>query len=277
LDKLGQLYERREAANIADWIFENVTGLKKLERRIHKNVELSEQVRKQIESYMRELLQHKPVQYLLEEAWFYKRKFFVNEDVLIPRPETEELVSWVVDNVRSTMCDVRCNGLQLLDVGTGSGCIAISLKKELPDSHITAIDISEGALSAAKKNADVLQTQINFLQNNFLDENLWKFLGMYDVIVSNPPYIPEIEKEKLAKNVTVFEPGVALFVPDNNPFIFYEKIAKFSRSHLKPGGKIFVEIHEDYSSGTAKIFDGYNYTTEIKEDMHRKKRMIRAM
>ncbi|MEP6951346.1 MAG: peptide chain release factor N(5)-glutamine methyltransferase [Ginsengibacter sp.] len=276
LDKLEQIYERSEAANIADWIFENVTGLKKLERRVHKN-ELNEQAGKQIENYMYELLQHKPVQYVLHEAWFYKMKFFVNEHVLIPRPETEELVSWVVDNVRSAMCDVQCNEHQLLDIGTGSGCIAISLKKELPHSHITAIDVSREALTVAKRNADVLQAQIDFLKINFLDESLWDSLTTYDVIVSNPPYIPGVEKEKLAKNVTGFEPGIALFVPDNSPFIFYEKIAKFAQLHLKPGGNIFVEMHEDYSREVAQIFIGNNFKTAIKEDIYGKKRMIKIM
>ena len=122
-----------------------------------------------------------------------------------------------------------------------------------------------------------MQTQIDFLKINFLDESLWPSLGMYDVIVSNPPYIPEIEKEKLAKNVTAFEPGIALFVPNNHPFIFYEKIAEFAQSHLKAGGKIFVEIHEDYSCQVKQIFNGYNFRAEIKEDIYGKKRMIRAM
>ena len=277
LDKIGQLYERREAANIADWIFENVTGFKKLERRLYKNVEMDERAEKQVENYIHGLLQYRPVQYLLQEAWFYKMKFFVNEDVLIPRPETEELVSWIIGDVPGATFDVRCNELQLLDIGTGSGCIAISLKKELPDSHITAIDISEEALSVAKKNADALQTQINFLQINFLDESLWNSLGMYDVIVSNPPYIPENEKEKLEANVTAFEPGIALFVKNNNPFIFYEKIAKFAQSHLNKGGKIFVEINEDYSCEVKQIFNEYNFKTEIKEDIYGKKRMIKVM
>jgi release factor glutamine methyltransferase len=277
LNKLEQLYERREAANIADWIFENVTGFKKLERRLYKNVEMDERAEKQVENYIHGLLQYRPVQYLLQEAWFYKMKFFVNEDVLIPRPETEELVSWIIEDVRSAMRDVRFNELQLLDIGTGSGCIAISLKKELENAYITAIDISEEALSVAKKNADTMQTQIDFLKINFLDESLWNSLSMYDVIVSNPPYIPEKDKEKPAKNVTAFEPGIALFVQNNNPFIFYEKIAKFAQSHLKQDGKIFVEIHEDYSCEVKQIFNEYNFKTEIKEDIYGKKRMIKVM
>ena len=277
LERLKPVYEKQEALNIADWVFENATGLKKWERRVRKYDELNEEAERQIKSYLHELLQHKPVQYVLQEAWFYKMKFFVNEDVLIPRPETEELVRWIVEDVREQMPGIRDNELRVLDIGTGSGCIAISLKMELPGAGITGIDISVKALSVAKKNADVLQTQIDFLQFNFLDESLWSILGMYDVIVSNPPYVPEIEKEKLAKNVTAFEPTLALFVPNNDPFIFYEKIASFGQSHLEENGKIFVEIHEDYSREVKQIFTKYHFKTEIKEDIYGKKRMIKIM
>jgi release factor glutamine methyltransferase len=276
LKLLIPLYESREAANIADWVFENVTGLKRLERSINKNVELEEVYALQLKKYLEELLQHKPVQYVLNEAWFYKMKFFVNEHVLIPRPETEELVAWIVEDVQRLKYDVLNGEFKLLDIGTGSGCIAISIKKELRNIEVTAIDVSEEALSVAQKNANTQHTQIEFLKIDFLDESQWSLLGNYDVIVSNPPYIPEIEKEKLSKNVKAFEPGIALFVQDNNPFIFYEKIAKFAQSHLKLNGKIFVEIHEEYASEVEQIFSGYNFKTEIKEDMYGKKRMIKA-
>lgn len=276
LNKLIPLYESREAANISDWVFENVTGLKRLERSTNKNIEMTDAHVQQLEKYLQELLQHKPVQYVLKETWFYKMKFFVNEHVLIPRPETEELVSWIINDIRKMKDDVRSNKFKIVDVGTGSGCIAIALKKELENTDITAIDVSEHALSVAHKNANVLQTQIDFLQINFLNESQWNRLGSYDLIVSNPPYIPEIEKEKLAKNVSEFEPGIALFVQNNNPFIFYEMIAKFAQSHLKPNGKIFVEIHEDYSKEVQKIFSNYNFKTEIKRDMYEKERMIKA-
>ena len=167
LNKLIPLYESREAANITDWIFENVTGLNRLERSINKNIELTDAYVHRLEKYLEELLQHKPVQYVLQEAWFYKMKFFVNEYVLIPRPETEELVEWIVEDIRSEMYDVRCDEFQLLDIGTGSGCIAISLKKELENIDVTAIDVSEDALSVANKNAIALQAQIGFLKINF--------------------------------------------------------------------------------------------------------------
>jgi release factor glutamine methyltransferase len=277
LKQLNSIYEDREASNITDWIFENVTGFNRLERRLNKNVELEKALIQKLEKYRAELLQCKPVQYVLNEAWFYKMKFYVNEHVLIPRPETEELAEWIAEDTRTAMFDIGFDDLKILDVGTGSGCIAISIKKELRNINITAIDISEEALKVAKKNAHTLHTKINFLQIDFLNESLWDSLEEYEVIISNPPYIPEIEKEKLAKNVTAFEPAIALFVENNNPFIFYEKLAKFAQSHLKPNGKIFVEIHEEYSKEVQEIFSSCNFKTEIRKDIYGRKRMLQAM
>ncbi|MEO8415821.1 MAG: peptide chain release factor N(5)-glutamine methyltransferase [Ginsengibacter sp.] len=276
-NQLLPLYESKEANNIADWVFENVTGLKRWERRAQKNKILTAELVQRLQKYLEELLRNKPVQYVLQEAWFYKMKFFVNEHVLIPRPETEELVSWVVNDLRTAVNDMRNGAIEILDVGTGSGCIAISFKKELKNIFITAIDISKEALTVAKKNADNLQTPIAFLRMDFIDERSWNAFGVYDVIVSNPPYIPEIEKETLAKNVTAYEPGIALFVQNDHPFIFYEKIAKFAQSHLKPGGRIFVEVHEGYSNEVRKIFSVYNFNTEMKKDIYGKARMVRAI
>jgi release factor glutamine methyltransferase len=277
LNQLTSIYEKREAANITDWVFENITGFKRLERNLNRNIELEISKTQKLKENLEELTQHKPVQYVLNEAWFYKMKFYVNENVLIPRPETEELVEWLIEDVRSLKYDVGYGEFKVLEIGTGSGCIAVSIKKELENIGITAIDISEEALTVANKNADALHTKINFLQNDFLNESSWNSLSVYDVIVSNPPYIPENEKEKLAKNVSAFEPPIALFVENNNPFIFYDKIAKFSRSHLEPKGKIFVEIHEEYSKEIQKIFTAYDFKTEFRQDIYGKERMVRAI
>ncbi|MEO6221128.1 MAG: peptide chain release factor N(5)-glutamine methyltransferase, partial [Ginsengibacter sp.] len=250
LDELTFIYEEREAINIADWVFENITRLKKWERR-ESLQKLSNELLSQLSQCLHELLQHKPVQYVLNEAWFYKMKFFVNEDVLIPRPETEQLVTCVINDLTS-----RTDRLDVLDIGTGSGCVAISLKKELENLNLTALDISEKALFVAKKNAYSMETPVHLVNLNFLDENAWELLGRYDVIVSNPPYIPQREKEILSKNVRDFEPGIALFVQDNSPFIFYDSIAKFAQTHLKSSGKIYVEIHENYANEVLEIFTG---------------------
>lgn len=276
LNKLLTIYEKREAANIADWIFENVTGFKRLERSMQKNILLQKDDEQKLKKYLQELLKHKPVQYVLNEAWFYKSKFFVNEHVLIPRPETEELVEWIVEDFRCSMFD-EYKEIKILDIGTGSGCIAVSLKKELQNINITAIDISEEALKIAKKNAKALHARINFFQTDFLNEAKWNSFGKYDIIVSNPPYISEEEKNSLAKNVTAFEPAVALFVPNNNVLIFYEKIAKFMQTHLQTNGNVYAEIHENYSHEVQQIFSKHNFKTEIKKDMYGKERMIKTI
>jgi release factor glutamine methyltransferase len=274
IEKLKTIYEDREAENISDWVFESATGLKKWERRETKNQPLNEKVEKKIEKYLQELLLHKPVQYVLNETWFYKMKFFVDENVLIPRPETEELIERIVNDFNKEKDSKPTN---IIDIGTGSGCIPIALKKELPDSNITAIDVSERALLVAKKNAENLQAIIHFLAIDFLNENAWGPLQIYDTIVSNPPYIPIGEKEILSKNVTDFEPGIALFVANNDPYIFYKKIAQFSQTHLKENGKIYVEVHEEYAKEVKAIFEQAEFISEIKKDIYGKERMVRAV
>jgi release factor glutamine methyltransferase len=272
-EKLKTIYNAREAENISDWVFENATHLKKWERRENKNQELKENVENKIEKYLHQLLIHKPVQYVLNEAWFYKMKFFVDENVLIPRPETEELVEWIISDLKNENNSKPTN---IIDIGTGSGCIPIALKKELPHLNITAIDVNEKALAVANKNAENLNATIHFLQINFLDENEWKPLQSCDIIVSNPPYIPTSEKEILSKNVTDFEPAVALFVKNNDPYIFYKKISEFAKTHLNESGKIYVEVHEEYANDIKVIFENAGYLSEIKKDIYGKNRMVKA-
>lgn len=271
VQQLMTVYEDREAQNITDWVIESVAGIKRLERVTNKTKELDHAKIKKLDAALSELLEHKPVQYVLQEAWFYKMKFVVNEYVLIPRPETEELVSWIVE-------EVKLKGVQIsiLDIGTGSGCIPISLKKSLPKTEIAAIDVSEDALLVAIENANRLNAVIGFKQVNFLDRESWRSLNAYDIIVSNPPYIPEKERSKLDKNVVEHEPHVALFVKDNDPFVFYRAIIDFSENHLKNRGKIYVEVHEDYSNEVAEIFRNKNFKAEIRNDIHGRSRMVKA-
>lgn len=275
-NQLKTIYDDREAENISDWIFENVTGLKRWERRGNQNKELNETDSEKLKRYLDELLKHKPVQYILNEAWFYKMKFFVNENVLIPRPETEELVEWIVDDEKDNAGN-NSKQTNIIDIGTGSGCIPISLKKELPQANITAIDISEKALLIAKKNAVELNAALEFFQLDFLKEDEWKPLWQYNIIVSNPPYIPINEIEILAKNVTDFEPEIALFVENNDPFIFYKKISKFAKSHLKETGKIYMEVHEEYAKDVKNLFENAGFISEIKKDIYGKERMVKAI
>lgn len=273
--ELKTVYEEREAGTISDWVFENVTGMKRWERRANQNKEIKNSEHQQLQKYLTELLQHKPVQYVLNEAWFYKMKFFVNGNVLIPRPETEELVEWIVNDIDSGNLR-NSKPINILDIGSGSGCISIALKKELPKANISAIDISEKALEVAEKNARELNTPVDFLQIDFLDENKWNTLFQYDIIVCNPPYIPLKEKDSLGRNVIDFEPAVALFVDNDNPFIFYQKIAQFSKNHLRANGRIYLEVHELQAEDIKGILENEGFTATIKKDIYGKNRMVRG-
>jgi release factor glutamine methyltransferase len=271
IEKLKSIYESREAATISDWVFEKITGLNRLQRNSTKHLELKTEVSERLNDSLQRLLTHEPIQYVLGEAWFYKRKFLVNKHVLIPRPETEELVEWIITDVKNKLDDVRA-----LDIGAGSGCIPVSLKKEMPTIEITAIDISEEALAVAKQNAALLEAQVQFKKVDFLNELSWKDMGVFDILISNPPYIPIAEKNILDKNVTEYEPHEALFV-DNDPFVFYRKLAFFSNEHLKPGGKLYVEVHENYAKEVEQIFsDSSLKDVIIRKDIYGKERMVRA-
>ena len=282
--QLKAVYDERESANIADWVFESIANNTRLNRVGDKQKQFNTATADQLNTVLQRLLAHEPVQYILGEAWFYKMKFFVNEHVLIPRPETEELVEWVVEEIRNKKLEIRnkevsqliTNSHAILDIGTGSGCIAVALKKELHDAEVFAIDVSEDALQVAKQNAHNQNVKISFFRFDFLNEDGWSSLPTFDVIVSNPPYIPEDEKKKLAKNVVDNEPHLALFVPNDDPFIFYRKIALFAITHLKENGKIFVEVHEDYAAEVQQIFTEKNFKMEIKKDMYGRERMIKA-
>jgi len=271
LQDLQQIYNANEAAVITDWVMEKTASIAKADFIKNPELEIPAAIETDLGKALEELLQHKPVQYVLGEAWFGSLKLLVNEHVLIPRPETEELAQWI-----ATDPIARAKNVTILDIGTGSGCIPIYLKKKLPGATISAADISEEALTVARQNALANGCNINFIQTDFLDENDWNKLPVADIIVSNPPYIPLNEKGKMDSNVTQYEPHSALFVPDNQPLIFYEKIALFAGSHLSPNGKIFVETHEDYAGATAVLFGKYFAEVEIRKDLFGKERMICA-
>ena len=268
---LATIYSTSEAEHITDWVFEQVTGKKKLERRGLKAGDLSPDQLLLLKNHLSQLESYTPVQYVLGEAWFYKRKFLVNKHVLIPRPETEELVEWIIQEIKQRENSGSCT---ILDIGTGSGCIPISIKKEIPGCIVSALDVSEEALVVAKRNATDNQADVHFLELNFLDEQEWETLSNFDIIVSNPPYIPLTEKGMLDKNVTDFEPSIALFVEDGNPFIFYIEIVRFAKKHLSPGGKVFVEVHEDFAGDVKTIFENSGFVATIKKDIYGKERMV---
>jgi release factor glutamine methyltransferase len=275
LIQLQPIYSANEAMVITDWVFEKIAGVHRSELIKNPQQTLSSKITLQLDSCLADLLLHKPVQYVVGEAWFYKMKLIVNEQVLIPRPETEELVQLVIDHCgkEKIMPSKSGDKISILDIGTGSGCIAIAVKKYLPNSMLHAIDVSKGALLVAKENALFQKADIDFIEIDFLNESNWNQLPKVDVIISNPPYIPLNEKEILDKNVTQFEPHKALFVTDTAPFIFYEKIADFGKTHLVNSGTIFVEIHEEYAKETAAIFET-DYQIETKKDIFGKQRML---
>jgi release factor glutamine methyltransferase len=270
LEQAQSIYPLGEATTMTDWIFENVASIQRSDVVKTPNLELSQSILAELDNRLHQLLLHRPIQYILGEAWFYDMKLKVDENVLIPRPETEELVSMIITNHDETL-------VQILDIGTGSGCIPIALKKHLPGATITSIDVSEGAILLAKENAGTQETSIEFIHSDFLDEATWVNFPAFDVIVSNPPYIPVKEKEKMDKHVTAFEPHLALFVPDNDPLLFYRKIAIFGKLHLNANGKIYLETHEDYAKETAALFMSLGYEQVIiKEDIFGKERMVIA-
>ena len=212
---------------------------------------------------------HKPVQYVLGEAWFYHMKIKVNEHVLIPRPETEELVEQLIKDRKSKLTDPA-----ILDIGTGSGCIPIAIKKNLPASIVTGIDISKDALALAKENAALHNAHISFKQINFLDETTWTTWLCLISSSATRHIFPQREKEKLGKNVTDFEPHLALFVPRQFTFDLLRKNCCIWPDHLLPNGKIYLETHEDLANETADLFRNMYQTVMIKKDMYGKERMI---
>lgn len=271
LNKLRNIYPEGEASQITDWVLEHLTGSKKAERMIYKNVAITEQEEKQLREYTERLLKHEPVQYVLNESWFCGLKLYVDKKVLIPRPETEELVEWIISN-----CKFPVDELKILDIGTGSGCIPISMKRRIRKAEVWACDISDDALAVARRNADALGADVNFMQLDFLNQEQRNQLPSFDIIVSNPPYVPQKDKGEMQPNVLNYEPHTALFVPDNDPLIFYKAIAAFGKNHLRRSGNIYCEIHESLGSSVKEIFSSAGYSTELKKDMQQKDRMIKS-
>ena len=268
--QLATIYDEGEAEGIARLVIENITGNESALS--NKQVSLSSSQLEKLEPITRRLLQQEPVQYILQEAWFNGMKFYVDPSVLIPRSETEELVHWIVsDQQANTNKEIK-----ILDIGTGSGCIAISLKKYLPNAKIWACDNSPEALSTGMKNAIKLEQPVHFVLLDFLDRLQWSRLPHFDLIVSNPPYIPVSDKKTMSAHVKDHEPPTALFVPDNDPLIFYKAIAEFATTHLNSGGHIYCETHEDLSQQTALVFETAGYTAEVRKDMQQKDRMVKS-
>lgn len=268
--QLYEIYSDSEAANIADWVMEYVTGQRKIDRVSFPDIPVNDEQQAAVDRIAGELMRHRPVQYVLGEAWFVGAKYFVDESVLVPRPETEELVDWIATDIGKN------RAASIIDIGTGSGCIPIALKKRLPLSTMRAIDVSEGAINVAARNAINLGAQVYFLRLDFLDEANWTSLGNFDIIVSNPPYIRQSEASTMHPNVLEHEPHLALFVPGDDALLFYRKIAAFAKEHLAAGGALYLEINEALGVETQQLFIDEGFDVTLRKDMQDKERMIRA-
>lgn len=223
-------------------------------------------------SILEELKKEVPIQYLLGKTNFYGMDFEVNENVLIPRPETEELVEWIINENAGIDKSKR---LKILDIGTGSGCIAISLAKNLPNAEVYAIDISKKALETARRNAINNNVEVTFINRNILELEMLKC--NFDIIVSNPPYVRNLEKEEIKKNVLDYEPHLALFVEDNNALIFYKKIAALAKKNLLENGQLFFEINQYLGKEMNSLLESMNFRNiELRKDIYDNDRMIKG-
>ncbi|WP_126974165.1 peptide chain release factor N(5)-glutamine methyltransferase [Gynurincola endophyticus] len=268
-EKLVTIYEPQEALNITNWVMESLTGLSRIDRLVKETHLLSTEQTQLFDQYLNDLLTYRPVQYVLGEAYFYGHRFYVQEGVLIPRPETEELVDWIVKDAVNKPIDI-------LDIGTGSGCIPVSLKVTLPNATVQSVDISDRAIAIARRNATDLSAEITFLHRDFLSWEQYEWQPI-DILVSNPPYIPQSEKAGMIAQVTEHEPSIALFVADEEPLIFYHQLARFGKKYLKENGAVYIEIHEDLGAETRQAFELEGYQTVIiKKDFQGKERMIKA-
>jgi len=271
--KLKALYPDEEARAMTDRLFEHIFELSPVQRVMagHEITDTEKLI--MLESAAAKLINYIPLQYVIGKAWFMNLELIVNESVLIPRPETEELVSLIVKVAEKS----RNNRLKIIDIGTGSGCIAIALKHYLPDAKVTAIDISEDALKIAASNAERNNVEIDFIKSDILDPSQWGLLPQSDLIVSNPPYVTDSEKLLMQLNVLNYEPHTALFVPDNDPLRFYKAITHFSENKLSAKGQLWFEINESYGDEVLALFDKEIFPVkEIFRDMATKQRFTFA-
>lgn len=283
--QLRAAYDESEANNIAALAMEHITQADRLERIKKQDEPLDAHQLHRLTEIEQRLLQHEPVQYVLGEAWFYHLKLYVDKHVLIPRPETEELVHWIISDVKAKGLDVFERGpaqadvttqLKILDIGTGSGCIALTLKHTMSKAEVWGCDVSEEALNVARRNGSELDIRVDFQGVDILDEAQQRLLPTVDIIVSNPPYIPLKDKDTMHANVLEHEPHLALFVPDNDALKFYKAIAHFAKKRLYENGALYFEIHEDLGDAVVALFESEGYTTELRNDMQGKARMVKA-
>jgi release factor glutamine methyltransferase len=271
LAKITLSDDEDEISAVAFMVFENVLGISRMDILRAKSVEPSSDQLSRLEKIAERINQHEPIQYILGEADFFGRKFRVNSAVLIPRPETEELVREVKNFIGRTSAAGN-----MMDIGTGSGCIAVTLSLEFPHARVYASDVSREALTVAEENSKRLGAKVLFIHHDILLSSI--ATDDLDIVVSNPPYVTKLEKGQMAANVTRFEPHSALFVPDNDPLIFYKAIASKAYAALKTGGLLAVEINEKFGRDVAQIFfDAGFHDIGVVKDISGKERIVRAI
>lgn len=269
--ELKPVYGTDEVNAIFRIVSQHVLGFGSHPFFLNKNTEVTDENVLAFTSVLAKLKNNFPLQYILGFTEFYGQRFEVNQAVLIPRPETEELVKLILDTIAN-----KKNHLKILDIGTGSGCIAITLKKKLPNATVYATDISEEALAVARKNADLNKVSVHFLKHDILNDGALNVKN-FDVIVSNPPYIAENQKTAMHKNVLLYEPHSALFVSNENPLIFYKSIVDFAKNYLSKKGLLFFEINENSGAETMQIIKDNGFINSfLFKDIQRKNRMIKA-
>ncbi len=278
VDGLKDLYPKEEIGSFFNLLSEYYLSFSRFQVSQNSNFELTSSTSNKFNDAENRLKNFEPIQYILGETEFYGLKFNVNKHTLIPRPETEELVEWIlnISNQKKINLPISDNNLPtLLDIGTGSGCIAISLAKNLPNYNVSALDISEEALTIARNNAQLNIVEIGFFQTDILKTK--SLPRQFDIIVSNPPYVRELEKELMQKNVLDFEPSTALFVENENPLVFYSAISQLAKTHLKPNGILFFEINEYLGKDLIELLKTEGFRKiEIKKDIYGKDRMLKC-
>jgi len=269
-EELKALYPQREIEGITYILLEHLLNYSKIEIQLNKNEKIEQNNFERISEALVDLKRSIPIQYIIGETEFYDLRFKVNEHTLIPRQETEELVHAIIN-------DNRVVNPKILDVGTGSGCIPIVLAHNIVGANVSSVDVSEGAIVTAKENALINKTAISFYHRDFLNWEDYSWDKDFDIIVSNPPYVKESEKELMGKNVLAYEPHTALFVDDNDPLIFYRRIAEFAKSHLKKGGKLYFEINEALGCEMVELQESLGFTSvRLMKDLNGRDRMTSA-
>jgi len=269
IEKLAPLYDIMEAESFFAISLEEIKGWKRVDVALNPDAELSSDEVEKWDAVLHQLELQKPIQYIFGHTYFYGLDFEVNEHTLIPRPETEELVEWVIHENKNR------GQVKIVDIGTGSGCIAISLAKNLPDAQVFAIDVSGEALAVAKRNAETNNVNVTFIQKDILAAEVLP--EDFDVIVSNPPYVRNLEKAEIKQNVLDYEPHLALFVDDNDALIFYRKIALLAKGNLPQNGKLYFEINQYLGKETAEMLESFGFANVVlRKDMYGNDRMTSA-